>query len=303
MASVFLNGRPIDGYVGVNNPDGFSYIKGAENVIDSWRMRVAGEPPDTNMRVEHFETLIEVDIDLDEQKVSSLRADNTITENNIYRASVLTDTRNNQNNPSTLSGSMAGRVITYDGTIFANFDDQWILKGDFSNSFFSDRGVFRRMNIINTDPDDGFVYPPTPLEGVTLGTRFADFEGTTGAHLTLTTGDGIFGALPVVIHGGPVAFNLPPDLLNTLKEDGTVIGIEYQNYPNSVTNYNLADKLTVSGRPYLSLSQGFQSFDFLNNIDLWEPQDRDLVMNSALITQAGGVISDNAGNILRGFST
>jgi len=175
------------------------YFFGDASTEESWRGIVI-DPPD-KLSFQHFEPLTEVGIDLDEAHVTSIENNPIYTDTNPYFASVATDTRSNQSQPAGISGDMTGRFIEWDGFLWLNFPDQWVEKGSFSESFFSDRGIFQRMTVIETDPNDPTKYPPTPQEGTTIGSRNTLITGLGREVISFNDKFGAFGNLVEMHHG------------------------------------------------------------------------------------------------------
>lgn len=293
--------RPSGVNIGVNNPGGIAYVVGNAEQPGSWRHRVVGDHPTSVLGVEHRQTVTEADIALDDAKVTEIQDDLSFTELNIYFSTVASDIRVDQNIPPALSGSMAGRTIRWDGTIWTNFDDEWVPKADFADSLFSHRTAVQRLNIVATDPDDGLQYPPSPVDGITLGSRHTNIEATQDAHVSIATSDFRFGMIPQMVHGSLTVPAVSVDNLTALQADNSLVSIEYG--PAHVAKvYTLGERLVESGVPYISKTDGPQIADFSVEELKWEPQDRDLVLAAALITQTGEIIVDETGRIVRGFA-
>lgn len=259
--------RPSTLDVTKNNPNEVLYIVGDATTDESWRIRTEGTHPNNLLNFEHFETLDETDIDLSDTKVETIEATSTITEDNPFFAGVLTDTRTDNTTPAGISGSMVGRVIHFDGTLWKSTDDEWVVKGVFENSFFSDRGIFQRMNVIDTDPDDNTVYPPTPSSGTTIGARNTESDGTGVEMLSLTNQASFFGMIPVLIHGpseGAI------DQLIGILVDNTVVSSPYDPLHIGGATYTLREVVIDQGQRYLANTAGEQTGSFQDNILLWD---------------------------------
>lgn len=285
-----------------NNPDKVVYIGGSEFEDESWRLHVTGTHPDNNLNIQHRAELEEVGIDLTDAKIAAVQADGW-TINQPYYASVLTDNRSDQNVPPALAGSMVGKTLEWDNSFWTHAETPWFTKASFHNSMFTDRAIMRRMQIINTDPDNGLAYPPIPEVGLILGARFADFEGTIGASMAITTADGLYGMIPFMVHAGPPAFKITPDSWAAQKTDGTVVGVHYMKGQTSDRLYVMGDAIVSGGANYICRVDGFQSPDFFVELAAgkWALQDHQSVLDKTMTTLTGEVMVDSSGRIMRGF--
>ncbi len=108
------------------NPRKVVYVSGSANEDESWRLVVSAVG--NKLSIEHYEPLTETDIILDDAKISSVQGNSIYSPSNIYIASVLVDSRVDNNVLASLSGNMVGRFIVWDGSVWLNFVDQWVEK-------------------------------------------------------------------------------------------------------------------------------------------------------------------------------
>ena len=279
------------------NPTNRIYFRGANDEVDSWRaiaLPQEGELP-PRLSFQHFETLDEIDITLDDAKVASIELLGNTEENRHY-ASVLTDTRTNMSTPPGISGDMTGRVVEHDGSVWFSMADEWFQKGFFlEGSFFSDRGIFQRMNVARTDPDDPRAFPPAPTFGTTLGARNSLLTGDGVEMLSITNKDGFFGMVPAMGHGPTVG---AIDNLVAVTTDENVQGIEFARIWNPSIVYIVGDNVIVQGIRYICNTAGLQVGVFTDNIALWDPVLNLANYNNILIGSDGNVMSGEDGNVL-----
>lgn len=271
-----------------SNPGDTIYIKGDADTDHSWRFTIV-DPPD-KMSVQHREPLNET-ITLDDAKVTAIEASD-YTDENPYYGGVATDSRSNQSLPGGISGDQTGKVVNYNGSVWMSYADQWIEKGNFQLSFFSDRGVFQRANIIDTDPDNPVAFPAAPEEGVTIGSRNTLSSGMGVEVLSSTTKEGIVSVFPVMIHGGPAT----PNDLGVIKVDGTIVSVPYELGWFPGLNWNVGDRCVVTGTRYTCNTAGVQTGFFTDNLDKWD----EVLVSSNLdfvLTDDGDVLTET-GNVL-----
>lgn len=282
----------------VHNPADVVYIGGTDLNTESWRLRVQSGVPDDQLEIEHHETLTEIGITLDEAKVATVEAFG-YTDEITYYASVAADTRVSFTATGGINGDMIGRVIEFNGFLWMNHDNEWIEKANLKHSMFSDRGIFQRMNVIDTDPDDNTKYPPAPSEGTALGARNTAPDGSGAEHLSITSKDGVFGMLPAVVHGStgiPVTANQAVGL----RADGFPVTFSYN--PAFLSNvplvYTKGQVVTDQGIRYVCNTTGVQDGLFPDFADLW---DAELVLPnfSRILTSANHeVLMNENGDVM-----
>jgi len=282
---------PID--VTKSNFIGIVYINFTDGVGNAWRLMVS--PPGKRLSIQKFETLTEIGITLDDGKVTSIEGNPVYTSEDPYFASVASDTRSNNAIPMGIAGDMTGRVIEWDGFMWMNFDDQWVEKGFFEDSFFSDRGVFQRMNVIETDPNDPTRHPPQPLEGTTLGSRNTQFDGLGIELLSFNDKNGHFGQLVEFLHGPGI------ELINQLKcvkADSTLVGVPYELGYVAGDFYAVGDVIVDQGVRYRCNEAGVQIGGFQANLSKWDEAPFVFDVDTILTNEAGEVLVNEAGNVL-----
>lgn len=255
------------------------YFQGAEGVAEAWRGRVI-DPPD-KLSFEHFEPLTEAGIDLNAAKVTEVEAFG-YTDANPYFATVLTDSRSNQNTPRGIKGDQTGKFIEFNGFVWQSFTDQWVEKGFFAESMFVDHMITDRLTVLEVDPDDHARYPPAPVSGTTLGSRNTVLDGTGLEMYSFQNEDLAFGELLTMKHGGAIAGMV--DQLSGFKLDNSIISVPYEDAWIAKT-YAVGDIVVDVGIRYECNTAGAQITSFATNIALWDA----IISN---ITKVGTPVDD-----------
>ena len=291
-----MTATPASPNLTINNPAGVFYVKGSAAEDESWRLTVVAHPG--LLAVEHKEPLTEIDITLDDSKKIAIEG-GPYTDEDSYYASVLTDTRSQPVAADGLSGDMTGRVIDWNGFTWRNHDDVWVEKVRFEESLFSDRGIFQRMNVIDSDPDDPSKYPPIPVSCTTVFARNS-FSSGLGAEMLSVTSIQAFGLIPAVLHG-PVVSGLNIDSLSGVRASGLPLGVPHTDVHLAKT-YAVGDIVTVAGVTYVCNTAGAQTNDFPLEASKWDPVF--YLTNFDVISTGldGTVTTDRDGNIVFGRS-
>ncbi|MGI9494209.1 MAG: hypothetical protein ACR2QF_17600 [Geminicoccaceae bacterium] len=256
----------------------------------SWRMNVSSGA----FTIEHFEPLDEANITLDDVKVASITGNAAYTADTAYYASVLTDARFEQSSGDGIDGDMTGRVCSWDGFVWVNFPDQWVEKTRFQNSMFIDRGVFQRMNIARTDPDDTNVYPPRPEFGTNLGGRR---DGGV-EHLAYKTKTDTFGALCGMNHSEAPNLLLPTNQMATVEDVGIPVSWtwDFPFFGFNLFSYQVGDVAIRGADRYVCNTAGPQFFFEPDKWDLANPvSEMDF---NRIVTADGQVVTDGNGDVV-----
>ena len=286
--------RPSSLDVSIKNPNNVIYVRGSDGSFEAWRIIVAG-PIFASMSIQHFEPLFEAEITLDEAHVASIEGNSIFTSENPYYASVATDSRVDNTTPPGISGDMTGRVLEWDGFTWLSSDDQWFEKASFSESLFSDRGVFQRMNIIETDPNDPTRHPPQPTAGTTIGSRNTQTDGLGLELLSFNDKDGHFGQVIEMIHGGGDGL---VNQAQCIKLDNTLVSIPYENAWVSGTTYAIGDIIIDAGIRFEANTAGIQTGLFASNISKWDAIDYGDIFDVDSVVTDGGAVVVNDGNVV-----
>ena len=295
-------GIPIQGGEGTlltgANPVGTIYIEGDANTDESWRIKAITSTDE--LAFEHYETETETNITLNEAKVTTVEAFG-YTPSSKYFASVTTDSRSNQATPAGISGDMTGLFIEFDGTIWLNFTDNWVQKGNFSDSLTTDRMMARRTILLNTDPNDASIHLPQPDTGSSIGSRNTQADGLGTEIISFNDRNGNFGHLVEMLHNTSEI----NQMLGILADD-TMIGVAYNPSWVSGTNYSVGDLVVDTGIRYSANTAGVQTTSFASNISLWDADSHssafdewtELTDTASTITASGHVKGNSGGTAL-----
>ncbi len=279
--------------VTASNSTGIIYVIGDNDAPESWRFRVVA--PD-KMIVDHLEVLIEANITLTEAKVISIEAGG-FTSDNPFFGSVLIDSRADKNLPAAIAGDMTGRVVEFDGFVWGSSPDGWFAKSSFEHSFFSDRGIFQRMNIVASDPNNRTNFPPVPDQGFVLGALNTDPQGNGVEILSVTTQQTVFGSFPIMVYGASAIPDVTADQLDSLLFDGTAVAHPYEGL-HIARFYNKDDYIVQKGWTYVCNTDGVQTGNFAVEKSKWDPVLLWPNYDRTLIDRKGVPISDRKGNLV-----
>lgn len=250
------------------------YQSGDNITPGSWRILKQGPTADSAMVIEHFEILIEEDIDLSDTKKTDIEAGigpgSPYSDDTPYYASVLIDTRVDPSSDEGIETDMTGNTVFWNHYRWQFSTTGWFFKGDYKNSTFTDRLLTDRINLFRPDPNSQTRYTPRPDVGIAMGSRRRNgFE-----HISWYNSRDRFGMVPLMNHD-PNRLLFAPDQLFALlgpdRVDTLPVSWSYvMSYiPFFLVDYNLGDRVVYQDTMYRCNTAGPQEGPFDAERDKW----------------------------------